>query len=294
MTYGFRAAIHSLGRDLGHLPVRDRAVIRILNRAGAATAAQLTTLAYGNRRVAQERLSLLWHLGFLERAPVPTAHGGPALAYRLSAACLGRLGYGRDPWRGPGYLAHTLDGVEAVCALVRSGTREPEPPVQLWLPESIVADLAPVGTAPDAIVVLATESGSGVVCLEIDEATQHVAPIRDKLAGYRRVVAGPTAMHVLFVVPSAARRTWLRRVAAQLDLAGTRLWAVTADEIGRGGLRAPVTSLGDHAVSGSLADVLTDRRPRWSGSPVASRAWLELLGSGGGEELGDLLGSHGQ
>ena len=71
MTYGFRAATHSLRRDLSHLPLRDRAVIRILNRAGAATAAQLTTLAYGNRRVAQERLGLLWHLGFLERAPVP-------------------------------------------------------------------------------------------------------------------------------------------------------------------------------------------------------------------------------
>jgi len=46
MTYRFRAARTALARDPGHLPMRDRAVLRILNRTGAATVAQLTILAY--------------------------------------------------------------------------------------------------------------------------------------------------------------------------------------------------------------------------------------------------------
>ena len=60
MTYRFRAARTALACDPGHLPLRDRAVLRILNRAGAATVAQLTILAYRNRRLAQTRLRRLW------------------------------------------------------------------------------------------------------------------------------------------------------------------------------------------------------------------------------------------
>lgn len=191
MTYRFRSATGTLQRDLGHLQPRDRAVLRILNRAGAATAAQLTTLAYGNRRVAQDRLSQLWRLGYLERIPVPTAAGGPAYAYRPSAATLRRLGYRGNPWRGPGYLAHTLDAVEAVCALVRSGEGEPYPPVQLWLPESIADGVLPDGILPDAICVVATTAGSGVICLEIDEATQHIALIRCGFRGFSYTGSDP-------------------------------------------------------------------------------------------------------
>ena len=59
MTYRFRAACTAISRDPGHLPLRDRAVLRILNRAQAATTAQLTILAYRNRRLAQARLRRL-------------------------------------------------------------------------------------------------------------------------------------------------------------------------------------------------------------------------------------------
>lgn len=290
MTYGFRTAAGRLQRDIGHLRPRDRAVLRILNRAGAATAAHLTVLAYRNRRVAQERLRQLWRWGFLERAPVPTAaHGGPALAYRLSGACLQRLGYRRDPWRGPGYLAHTLDGVEAVCSLVGFGDPELRPLVQLWLPESIAGDVLPDGILPDALVVLATAAGSGVVCLEIDEATQHIAPILDKLRAYRRALEGRVGWHVLFVVPTMARQTWLRRVAAQLDLGGTGFWVVIGDELRPAGIDAPIARLGGHPHSTRLRDALVDPRDRRSATPVATRAWLELLGSGGGEGLEGVL-----
>ena len=291
MTYRFRAACTAIARDPGHLPRRDRAVLRILNRSQAATTAQLTVLAYRNRRLAQARLRRLWEWGYLERATLPPAgpRGGAPLAYRLSSACRRRLGYRRSTWRGPGYLAHTLDAVEAVCALVRTRDPDTRPIVQLWLPESIVADALPNGPIADAVVVLSAETGSGVVCLEIDESTQHLAPIRDKLRTYRRIIGGRQGWHVLFVVPTVARRRWLRRVALGCDLSGLSLSVVTADDLHRHGAAAEVASAAGPARRVTLHVLLSDGRPRRSASPVATRAWLELLGSGGGEERGELL-----
>jgi hypothetical protein len=69
------------------------------------------------------------------------------------------------------------------------------------------------------------------VCLEIDESTQHLAPIREKLRAYRRTIGGRQGWHVLFVVPTVARRRWLRRVAQGLELDGVALWVVTVDEL---------------------------------------------------------------
>ena len=292
MTYRFHAACATLQRDPAELRLRDRAVLRILNRAGAATASQLTVLAYRNRRLAQAHLRRLWADGLLERALLPPAgpRGGAPFAYRLSAACLQRLGYRRNPWRGPGYLTHTLDGVDAACSLV--GTSDPEggSPVQLWLPESIASDVLPDGILPDALVVLATAAGSGVVCLEIDEATQHVAPIRNKLRAYHRVLESRQGWHVLFVVPTVTRQAWLRRVTARLDLGPGRLWTATLRELGQAGMDSVVAGLGSGAQTTTLRTAMDDPEPRWSGTPAGSAGWLELLGSGGGEELSGLLG----
>jgi Replication-relaxation len=291
MTYRFRPACTTLRRDPGHLRLSDRAVLRILNRSEVATAAQLTVLAYGHRHVAQARLRQLWQLGYLDRATLPPIgpRGGAPYAYRLSSACLHRLGYRRTPWRGPGYLAHTLDAVEAVCSLIATSDPETEPLVQLWLPESIVADALPNSPVPDTIVVLDAGSGSGVVCLEIDESTQHVAPIRDKLRAYRRAIGGRPGWHVLFVVPSSARRGWLRRIARGCDLGGLSLFVVTADDLHHRGPAAELASAAGPARTLPLWTLLSDGRPRRSATPVATRAWLELLGSGGGEERGELL-----
>lgn len=290
MTHRFRQASATLQRDPGHLRVRDRAVLRILNRTGAATAAQLALLAYGHRRLAQARLRQLWQMGYLERTTLPPSgpRGGAPYAYRLSSACLRRLGYRRTPSRGPGYLAHTLDSVEAVCAIVRAADPD-RPLVQLWLPESIAADALPAGPAPDAVVVLANADGSGVVCLEIDESTQHIAPIRDKLRAYRRAIGGRPGWHALFVVPSSARRGWLCRVAQGCDLDDLSVFVVTADDLHRGGTAAELSSADGSARTLMFAMLLSDGRSRRSPTPVATRAWLELLGSGGGEERGQLL-----
>jgi len=182
MANRFHVARTTLGRDPAYLPIRDRAVLRIINRAGSATSAQLAILAYGNLRHAQRRLTRMWRWGLLERSAQPPkeSQAGAPYAYRLSRACLRRLGYRRPAWRGPGYLEHALDAVDAVCGLVAASPRGQL--VQLWLPDRLTRTVLEPGPGPDAIVVMSSDSGSAVVCLEIDESTQHAAPIRDKLS----------------------------------------------------------------------------------------------------------------
>ena len=75
LTYSFRAAAAALRLDPGHLPIRDRAVLRILNRARLANAEQLGVLVYRNRHYAQIRLRRLWDLGYLERTGPPPPSG---------------------------------------------------------------------------------------------------------------------------------------------------------------------------------------------------------------------------
>ena len=290
VTYRFRAARTALTRDPGHLPLRDRAVLRILNRCGTATVAQLTDLAYRNRRLAQARLRRLWEWGYLERTTLPPTgiRGGAPLAYRLAPAATRRLGYRRGPWRGPGYLAHTLDAVSAVCALVAATDPEADPRVLLWLPESIATDVLPGGSLADAIVVLTAdgpEPGSIVLCLEIDEGNQHAAPIRDKIQTYRRALDGRAGWHALFVVPSAGRADWLRRLGGRPDASSASAWVTTLDELGRRGLNARLAPVSGAATGGTTIDDLPAGPPRSSSAPVGSIPWLELLGSGGSEEM---------
>ena len=290
MTYRFRAARTTLARDPGHLPLRDRAVLRILNRSGAATVAQLTVLAYRNRRLAQARLRRLWEFGYLERTtlPPPGTRGGAPHAYRLAPAAADRLGYTRARMRGPGYLAHTLDSVEAVCALVAAAGPDADARVLLWLPESIATDVLGGGPLPDGVVVLAADPpaiGSLVLCLEIDEGNQHAAPIGAKLAGYRRALGGRPGWHVLFIVPSAGRAAWLRRLGARLEALAPSVWVTTLDELRARGIGAALVPVERSPAGVTTIGRLPAGPASTPASPVGSKEWLELIGSGGSEIL---------
>jgi hypothetical protein len=283
LTHSFRAAVATLRLDPGQLPIRDRAALRILNRARLANAEQLCTLVYHSRRYTQIRLRRLWDLGYLERSglPPPSGIGGSPYVYRLAPAAIARLGYAPRPWRGPGYIAHTLDAVEAVCALVRSTDPNTRPTVMRWLPESIVADVLPAGPAADAVVVIAAADGPATVCLEIDESNQHVGPISDKLRAYERSIGGRPGWHVLFVVPTVDRAAWLLRVGRGVRTDSA--WVTTLDELRRSGVRAQLVAVpGSSATPMSLGNLGSGSSPL-AGPPVGSRRWLELLGSGGAE-----------
>ncbi len=278
--------------DPDALPHRDRACLRLLGRADAATAAQLATLVYGRRRTAQERLQRLWETGLLERMPVPQHLPGTSpYAYRLSPVVRLRLGAsGRRP-AGPTILHHTLDAVTVVSVLVAHGRNEPEPPVQAWLPERMLGGLnLGAGIAPDGLVVLQVDGRSGVLCLEVDEGTQHVGVVRPRLEAYARGLASRPGWALLVVVPTPTRAAWLRRLVARLAdrSRGGIGWVAVLADLERHGLAASVAALG--AVDRrTLAAALPDRESRRTDAPVGTQGWVELLGSGGGEQLAEVL-----
>lgn len=277
---------HPRRLDLGLLDVRDRACLRLLNRVEVATPSQLATLIYPSRRTSFRHLRRLWELGLVERAPILPIRGGIPIAYRLSRRGMLRLGYADRRLGGIGHLRHQLDVVATVCALVRT---EPDL-VQAWLPESIAADASVEVVRPDSVVVLQTVRGSGVLCLEIDEATEHAPQIRSKLAAYERVLLSRPGWQVMFVVPTNDRLAWLRRVgrphAAGL---GGRIWAVVLADLEASGIDAPVVAVGRAGESQSFRSLLDDPRARRCPTPVGSDAWVNLLGSGGGEDLDEAL-----
>ena len=86
------------------------------------------------------------------------------------------------------------------------------PLVQLWNTEDNASDILD-GVYPDSVVVLQGPFGSAVVCLEIDEGTEHGPDIRDKPARYADALRGRAGWHVVFVAPGRERTAFLARVA---------------------------------------------------------------------------------
>lgn len=85
MAYVFRIADTADALDIRLLRPTDRATLRVVDRAEAATPRQLAALIYSELRTAQLRLAALWQAGLLERMLLPPRHrGGAQLVYRLS------------------------------------------------------------------------------------------------------------------------------------------------------------------------------------------------------------------
>lgn len=272
--------------DIGLLDVRDRACLRLLNRVEVATPSRLAVLIYPSRRTSFRHLRRLWQLGLVERAPILPIRGGIPVAYRLSRRGMTRLGYTDRRLGGVAHLRHALDVVASVCALVRVDPAL----VQAWLPESIAGDAGVEPARPDSIVALQTAEGSGVLCLEIDEATEHAPQIRSKLLAYGRMLPSRPGWHVMFIVPTNDRLAWLRRVGGghAATLRG-RVWAVVLADLDASGIDAPVVPVGRAGERQPLRSLLDDPRPRRCSTPVGSDVWVQLLGSGGGEDLDEAL-----
>lgn len=280
-----RALLSSV--DVGLLSVRDRACLRLLYRAGVATADQLATLIFPSRRTALRRLRRLWQLGLLERAPLAPERGGIPVAYRITRRGSKRLGYVDTRTGGVSRVRHTLDIVDAVCALVRSDPGS----VQLWLTEPMTDGILPTDVRPDSIVVLQRDGGSAVICLEIDEATEHSPTIRIRLGAYERALAGRESWHVVWVVPTAERLAWFRRLARWDQRPGLEgcSWGLVLDDLRAAGLRARTQPVGWSGETVSLEALVADSRARRCPTPVGSPGWIRLLGSGGAEETDEAL-----
>lgn len=282
LNHHFRTATPVLTLDPSALPIRDRAVLRILHRAEAATAAQLTILAYGHRRIANRRLLRMWQAGLLERTALARTvpYGSGPYAYRLSEAARRRLGATHLHRRGSAYLRHTLDTVEVVTRLVAASPAG-RPIVEGWLPESLARDLLPGDIRPDSLLILRGQAGAGGVWLEVDEGTQHQAVIRGKLTAYRKGISDASWL-VLFVVMTTTRLDWLRRTAAMDRDPMKWAWATTLDDLAHG-LDSTLIGISDGRTS-TLGEVLVQPRLP-DAAPVGSARWGEMLGTGAGERL---------
>jgi len=272
--------------DIGLLNLPDRACLRLLYRCEIATGLQLTTLIYTSRRTALRHLRRLWRLGLVERTPLPPNHGGVPVAYRLTRRGMLRLGYDRRYQGGLSRIRHALDTVEVICALVRSD----RPALQAWMTPVMTDDLLHGLVRPDGVLVLQTEGGSGVVCLEVDEATEHAPQILAKLDAYSRVLPR-CGWHLLFVVPNEDRLDWLRRVARWDDRPGLtgRASALTLPELQQAAVGATVAAVGWSAPSRPITAILVGHRRRHCPAPVGTAAWVQMLGTGGAEDLDEAL-----
>lgn len=272
--------------DIGLLTLADRACLRLLHRCEVATCVQLASLIYPSRRTALRHLRRLWQLGLVERTPLPPTRGGVPVAYRLTRRGMQRLGYSTRRHGGITQVRHALDTVAVICSLVRA-----DPLVlQAWMTPVMTDDVLNGLVRPDGVLVLQTEGGSGVVCLEVDEATEHAPQILAKLDAYSRVLPR-CGWHLLFVVPNEDRLDWLRRVARWDDRPGLtgRAWALTLPELQRQALGATIEPVGWNAASRPINTILVDQRRRHSPAPVGTAAWVLMLGSGGAEDLDEAL-----
>jgi hypothetical protein len=273
--------------DIGLLSVRDRACLRVLYRAGVATADQLATLVFPSRRTALRRLRRLWQLGLLERAPLAPERGGIPVAYRISRRGGKRLGYHDTRTGGVSRVRHALDIVDTVCALVRSAPGA----VQVWLTEPMVDSELLSDVRPDSIVVVRRAVASAVLCVEVDQATEHSPTIRTRLASYERALAGRTGWHVLWVMPTVERLGWFRRIGRWDQRAGLEgcSWGVVLDDLRTVGLRATTQPIGWGGGAVPVEEVVADPTIRTCPTPVGSPAWVRLLGSGGAEDTDEAL-----
>ncbi len=285
------AGSRTLGVDLDALPIADKAALRLLIRADAATASQLARLIYRRERTAQDRLLELWRTGALERSTDPRSGRGTAtLAYRTSQMTRAHLGI-REPRASSLYLRHTLDIVEAVCALAAPDPADAPRAVQAWLTERMSADLPGPGIRPDSVVALQVGARSAVLCLEMDEGTQHAPVIRARLAAYGRWLPTRAGWHLLFVVQSEQRTRWLRRLGSwhgPASLEG-RSWVVRLADVRSDGLDALAVPIVGVESAVPVSGLTRDPASRESAAPVGSNAWIELLGQGGGEDLSHAL-----
>jgi len=280
--------------EVALLPLRDRACLRILYRYDVATTAQLTALVYRRRQKAQIHLQRLYRYHMLDRTTLPPLErGGAPLVFRLSRHARRRLGY-VPLTRGEAgtQLRHSLNVVEAVLALARPHPVDGGPhPVQAWLSPDMSAGILD-HIQPDALLAAQLDTGSGVLALEIDEATEHASVIVAKLVNYGWALAKRPGWHLLFVVPHATRLHWLRRRLGSArgrspGLDG-KAWAVTLEGIRAEGLGAAVTPL-EAAAARPLAEILADARLRHLATPVGTDAWLRLLAYGGVEDFDAVL-----
>lgn len=218
------------------------------------------------------------------------------MAYRLSRLGRSRLGLDDARARSLAHLRHSLDIIWVTAALIgwseeREATDGMEALVQVSLSERQTAGILGPTLRPDSIIALQSDPYSGVLCVEVDEATEKAAVIREKLSRYALHLRARAGWHVVFVVPSRDRLAWLQRALGWNhwpELVG-RCWGVVLPELRLAGADAMAHPVACRGEPHPLLAVLDDPRPRRCPTPVGSDEWVELLATGGGEDVSEAL-----
>jgi predicted transcriptional regulator len=292
MLGAFRSVRQTTRRRLTalDLPHRDRACLRILLRAKVAATQHLTELVYHRRQTTQLRLMRLWQAGFIERAVLPPlTRGGAPLVFRLSRRGRARLGY-RPLRRAEAgmQLRHDLHVLDAVCALARPDPRAPDGyPLAAWCTPAMSQRFID-GVLPDALLTLQLKTGSAVLALEVDEGTEHAPVIRAKLARYAAALEDREGWHLIFVAGETERARWLADLARRqgLDVLIERAWVTTIEHLRRDPLEAPVIARTPPGARQTIGSLCRSLRQRQTAAPVGSDRWLQMMGSGAGEDFG--------
>jgi len=130
-----------------------------------------------------------------------------------------------------------------------------------------------------------------VLALEVDEGTEHAPVIRAKLARYAAALEDREGWHLIFVAGETERARWLADLARRqgLDVLNERAWVTTIEHLRRDPLEAPVIPHRPPGTRQTIGSLCRSLRQRQTTAPVGSDRWMQMMGSGAGEDFGIAL-----
>lgn len=285
-----------------HLTPRDRWLARVVGEHRVFTTSQLTHLAFGSARTANQRLLQLYQWRVLDRFQPLLAVGSAPMHYVLDLAGAAVLaaedgldpidvGYRHDRALGIGHslrLAHTV-GVNGLYAALVAIARHTAShtgtdvdgrggrAVTAWWPETRCARLWGDLARPDAYARWHEEGREIEFFLEYDTGTEPLTRVAGKLHDYARLAAATGIVTpVLFWFGAQAReaaaRAALASTLAALDRPGTVPVATTTADPTRSG---EPTSVPDSPAAARWRPLSPGERP--DARPAGGRVRLARL-----------------
>lgn len=206
------------------MTVRDLLALRLVGRAGHATASHLAAYIGASNAVARRRLATLRDLGMIVvNITAMEAENRYVLTPRGKARICAHFGVSEDALpivRGIARtnLRHHDHIVSAFVALSVATARSTTFTLEAFFFEGelrrrLSAKTGGKGLVPDAVAVVRTEDGRRLACaIEVDEATENPSLFRSHKAGplgvarrERRPLVGVESWVVLVLAPSARR-----------------------------------------------------------------------------------------
>jgi hypothetical protein len=235
---------------------RDYTLALLLDEHRVFTARQITTILFGSPYTCRNRLTVLRHLGFVDRfipyqpgqaAPVHWV-AGPLAARYAALRCEQRppspktLRERQDAIVSTPQLAHLVGANQFFTDLLAHARVHPDARLLRWWPASRAATAFGRRVRPDAYAAWTDQHRAGKhkqvsFFLEHDNNTETLGRLVAKLDAYRRLRAeGGPADPVLFWLPSAAREANLHQRLVGVPLGGVTVATAARDRVTQAGL----------------------------------------------------------